>query len=109
LQAYDLVKSFKSLSQVEFLRAYLGPFDTVEDRASEEFIESECDRHVGEWEMSHLHYIASRKWEILYDSFGRTLKEPAMNGMFFQGIAPYRGGTTAVLTYALARLSLVTI
>ena len=57
--------------------------------------------------MIHLLYIAAHEWEVLYQD-GRPLKEPAMDGMFFQAFATNRGGTTAVLTYALARLPLAT-
>jgi len=109
LQAYDLFKSFKSLSQVEFLRAYFGPFNTVEDRASEEFIESDCDRRVGANEAAHLRYLCCDVWEPLYNVGGKGLKERAMDVMFFGMFAAYPGGTTTVQTYALARLPLVTI
>ena len=78
----------------------------------EEFtFESEPQRLAGYLEVTHLAHIVSRDWQRFWNgSFGRTLKEPSMNAIFFHDFVFQTGNTTTVLTYALTCLPpLITI
>jgi hypothetical protein len=99
------------------LEEYFGPIErgTVEDVSPEESTyESEPPRLAGLLEVTHLVHIASLKWQQAWNGeIGRSLKEPLMQGVFFQNFAYgsfQMRSTSAALTYALIYLPpLITI